>query len=205
MPPKLRESTQSYRDWTYRATMPEITISGIFARVPELYFTDTNGTDDPGTIVVGSTPFQRSACTSVTRFGLVPSALARASIAAASASPVILMLEALASPFSRVASAFACALVVDPDRVLPLATARQSLKTVAWGRPQVAEIARGAEVTQFPALEPLDELCEISHNTSWFEGLTSRGRLSGAEPRRPTLWRFPRPHSERWAMRCFWR
>src|SRR5437016_2904028 len=42
-------------------------------------------------------------------------------------------------------------LVVDPDRVLPLAIARQRLKTVAWRRPQVAEIARGVEVTQFPA------------------------------------------------------
>ncbi len=136
----------------------------------QVYFTDTNGTAEPGTMVVGRTPFQRSACTSVTRFGLVPSALARASMAAASASPVILMFDARASPFNRVASAFACALVVDPDRVLPLATARQSLKTVAWGRPQVAEIARGAEVTQFPALEPLDELCEISHNTSGSKG-----------------------------------
>src|SRR5438477_13044283 len=56
------------------------------------YFTDTNGTAEPGTIVVGSTPFQRSACTSVTWFGVVPSALARASMAAASASPVSLML-----------------------------------------------------------------------------------------------------------------
>src|SRR3982074_2016442 len=73
------------------------------------YLIDTNGTDEPGTIVVGSTPFQRSACTSVTRLGLVPSALARASMAAASAWPVILMLDALASPFSRVASALACA------------------------------------------------------------------------------------------------
>jgi len=52
----------------------------------EPYFTDTNGTAEPGTMVVGSTPFQRSACTSVTRFGLVPSAFARASMAAASAS-----------------------------------------------------------------------------------------------------------------------
>src|SRR6266849_6220990 len=34
---------------------------------------------------------------------------------------------------------------------LPIAIARQSLKTVAWRRPQVAEIARGAEVAQFPA------------------------------------------------------
>src|SRR6478736_7741690 len=43
------------------------------------YLTETNGTAEPGTIVVGRTPFHRSACTSVTRFGLVPSALARAS------------------------------------------------------------------------------------------------------------------------------
>src|SRR5690349_13687761 len=57
----------------------------------QFYFTETNGTAEPGTIVVGSTPFQRSACTSVTRLGLVPSALARASMAAASASPVILI------------------------------------------------------------------------------------------------------------------
>jgi hypothetical protein len=60
-------------------------------------------------MVVGRTPFHRSACTRVTRFGLVPSALARASMAAASASPVILMFDALASPFNRVASALACA------------------------------------------------------------------------------------------------
>jgi len=37
-------------------------------------------------------------------------------------------------------------LVVDPDRVLPLAIARQSLKMVAWRCPQVAEIARGVKV-----------------------------------------------------------
>jgi hypothetical protein len=42
-------------------------------------------------------------------------------------------------------------LVVDPDRVLPLAIARQPLKTVAWRRPQVAEIARRVELAQFPA------------------------------------------------------
>ena len=42
-------------------------------------------------------------------------------------------------------------LVVDPDRVLPFAIARQSLKTVAWRRPQIAEIACGVEVAQFPA------------------------------------------------------
>jgi hypothetical protein len=42
-------------------------------------------------------------------------------------------------------------LVVDPDRVLPLAIARQGLKTIAWRRPQVAKIARGVKVAQFPA------------------------------------------------------
>jgi hypothetical protein len=42
-------------------------------------------------------------------------------------------------------------LVVDPDRVLPFAVARQRLKTIAWRRPQIAEIARGVEVAQFPA------------------------------------------------------
>src|SRR2546423_4942664 len=73
------------------------------------YFSDTNGTAERGAIVVGSTPFQRSACTSVTRFGLVPSAFARASMAEASASPVMRMLVARASPFSRSASAAAWA------------------------------------------------------------------------------------------------
>src|SRR5215468_9211045 len=42
-------------------------------------------------------------------------------------------------------------LVVDPDRVLSLAIARQRLEAIAWRRPQVAEIARGVEVAQFPA------------------------------------------------------
>src|SRR5258706_2523778 len=91
-------------------TMPEIIIAGTIAQdVFDLHLSDTNGTAEPGTIVVGKTPFHRSACTSVTRFGLVPSALARASMAAASASPVILIFDALASPFNLVASAFACA------------------------------------------------------------------------------------------------
>ena len=31
-------------------------------------------------------------------------------------------------------------LVVDPDRVLPLAITRQGFKAIAWRRPQVAEI-----------------------------------------------------------------
>jgi hypothetical protein len=42
-------------------------------------------------------------------------------------------------------------LAVDPDRVLPLAVARQRLETVSRGRPQVAEIARSVEIAQFPA------------------------------------------------------
>src|SRR5215471_19018875 len=41
-------------------------------------------------------------------------------------------------------------LIVDSDRVLPLTIARQCLKMVAWRRPQVAEIARGVKVAQFP-------------------------------------------------------
>jgi hypothetical protein len=59
--------------WASRITAPDF--------VP--HFTDTNGTAEPGTIVVGSTPFQRSACTRVTRLGLVPSTLARALMAVA--------------------------------------------------------------------------------------------------------------------------
>src|SRR5437667_5736794 len=42
-------------------------------------------------------------------------------------------------------------LVVNADRVLPLAIARQRLKAVAGRRPQVAKIARGVEIAQFPA------------------------------------------------------
>src|SRR5881392_3251549 len=43
----------------FRAKMPGSTIPGILAlRSFERYFTDTNGTAEPGTIVVGSTPFQ---------------------------------------------------------------------------------------------------------------------------------------------------
>jgi len=41
-------------------------------------------------------------------------------------------------------------LVVDPDRVLPLAIAGQCLKTVARRRSQIAEVAGGVEVAQFP-------------------------------------------------------
>ena len=40
-------------------------------------------------------------------------------------------------------------LVIDPDRVLPLAIARQRLKTISRRRPQVAEFACGVEVAQF--------------------------------------------------------
>ena len=42
-----------------------------------------------------------------------------------------------------------------------------------------------------PTFAPLDGLCEISHNSTWFEGLTSRGRLSAAEPRRTDFMAFP--------------
>src|ERR1700751_2401826 len=42
-------------------------------------------------------------------------------------------------------------LVVNADRVLSPAIARECLKTIAGRRPQIAKIARGAEVTQFPA------------------------------------------------------
>jgi hypothetical protein len=31
------------------------------AAIVQVYFSDTNGTADPGTMVVGKTPFQRSA------------------------------------------------------------------------------------------------------------------------------------------------
>lgn len=42
-------------------------------------------------------------------------------------------------------------LIVDPDRVLPLAVACQRLKAVARRRRQVAEIGRRVEIAQFPA------------------------------------------------------
>lgn len=42
-------------------------------------------------------------------------------------------------------------LVVDADRVLPLAIAHERLKAIAGRRPQVAKIARGVEIAQFPA------------------------------------------------------
>ena len=42
-------------------------------------------------------------------------------------------------------------LVVNADRVLPLAIPRKRLKAIAGRRPQIAKIARGVEVAQFPA------------------------------------------------------
>src|SRR5262245_55688981 len=48
-------------------------------------------------------------------------------------------------------------LVVGPDRVLPVAIAHQRLETVARGRSQVDEIARGVEVAQFAACH-LDQI-----------------------------------------------
>jgi hypothetical protein len=41
-------------------------------------------------------------------------------------------------------------LVVDPDRVSPLPVTRQPFKSIAGRRPQVAQIACGVEVPQFP-------------------------------------------------------
>src|SRR5262249_8071230 len=55
-------------------------------------------------------------------------------------------------------------LVVDPDRVLPFAIARQRLKMVAWRRPQVAEFVRGVEVAQLPARH-LDQIGREAHRT----------------------------------------
>src|SRR5690349_21653681 len=94
-----------------QTTMPGIVTPGIAATsvFPIYLLIVTNGTAEPGTIVVGSTPFQRSACVKAMMLGFDPSASARALMAAASASPVTLMLEARASPFSFVASALACA------------------------------------------------------------------------------------------------
>jgi hypothetical protein len=42
-------------------------------------------------------------------------------------------------------------LVVDSDRVLPLAIRRKRFKAIAGRRPQIAEITRGVEIAQFPA------------------------------------------------------
>jgi hypothetical protein len=42
--------------------------AGWFCFLSCSHFTDPNGTEEPGTIVVGSTPFQRSASASVTWF-----------------------------------------------------------------------------------------------------------------------------------------
>jgi hypothetical protein len=42
-------------------------------------------------------------------------------------------------------------LIVDPDRVSPLPITQQRFKSIAWGRLQVAQIARGVEIAQFPS------------------------------------------------------
>ena len=42
-------------------------------------------------------------------------------------------------------------LVVNSDRVLPLAIPRQHLKVITGRRPQIAKIASGIDVAQFPA------------------------------------------------------
>src|SRR6266700_2723905 len=80
-------------------------------------------------------------------------------------------------------------LVVDPDRVLPLAITRQRLKTVAWRRPQVAETVRGVEVAQFPARH-LDAIGPID-------------RCTGARPWRSARFlRCGRPASGRGGLRA---
>ena len=86
--------------------MPEISASGP-RRFHTPYLTDTNGTAEPGSIVVGMTPFQRSAWTSVTRFGVGAERLGAGFDGGGLGFAVILIFEALASPFSRVASALA--------------------------------------------------------------------------------------------------
>ena len=42
-------------------------------------------------------------------------------------------------------------LVVDSDRMSPLPITRQDFKTIAWRRPQVAQVACGVEVAQLPS------------------------------------------------------
>jgi hypothetical protein len=42
-------------------------------------------------------------------------------------------------------------LIVNADRVLPLAIPSERLKAIARRRPQVAKIARGVKIAQFPA------------------------------------------------------
>jgi hypothetical protein len=61
-------------------------------------------------------------------------------------------------------------LVVDPDRVLSLAIARQCLKAVAWRRPEVAEIDRGVEVAQLPARH----LDQIGRKALWTFAIENR-------------------------------
>src|SRR5580704_9996562 len=70
-------------------------------------------------------------------------------------------------------------LVVDPDRVSSLAIACQSLETVAWRRPQVAEIARSVEVAQFPACH-LDQIGRKALRT-----LAVEDSLGGLVPKAP--------------------
>jgi hypothetical protein len=67
-----------------------------------IYFTLTNGTAAPGTIVVGSTPFQRSALTSSISVGLSRSARPRALIASASALPVSVIAFAISFQYSGI-------------------------------------------------------------------------------------------------------
>src|SRR5215813_9404582 len=54
--------------------------------------------------------------------------------------------------------------------MLPFAIARQRLKVIAWRRPQVAEIASGVEVAQFPARH----LDQIGRKALWAFAIEDR-------------------------------
>jgi hypothetical protein len=54
-------------------------------------------------------------------------------------------------------------LVVDPDRVLPVAVCREHLQSVSWRRPQIAEIARDMQHIELSLclfLDPAEPLHE---------------------------------------------
>jgi plasmid stabilization system protein ParE len=101
---------------------------------------------------------------------------------------------------------------------LPLAITSQRFKTVAWRRPQVAEIARSVEVAQFPARH-LDQIGrkalgtfaiedglsglvpEVSDHTRYVSSNDTAVKVSGAPrsiPMRPYfVFYAPLPEGER--------
>src|SRR5262249_36785550 len=70
-------------------------------------------------------------------------------------------------------------LVIDPDRVLAFAIAQQCLEAVTRWRSQIAEIARGVEVTQFPP-RYLDQIGRKA-----FRALAIENSLGGFVPEAP--------------------